>query len=71
VIPVEYSQPDKGIVNEAESPFCIDTDTNDILNWRPTYDKYQICFSSGQFIPREIFRLRTFSLFIWQPPEIA
>jgi hypothetical protein len=70
-ISIELSQSDKGINDENDSPFCFDTGTNDILNWNLKSDMRPIFYTSVHISPIEIFQLRAFSFFIWEPPEIA
>ena len=65
------SQSDRGPINETDSPFCIDSDTNEILNWNPKSEVENICFYSDSICHGELFQLSTYSLFIWQPPKIA
>jgi hypothetical protein len=68
---VVCSQPDRDLMNEADSPFCFDTDAKDFLNWHPKSEAEPTCFSTDHRFSMEVFQLSTYSLFIWQPPKIA
>jgi hypothetical protein len=69
--PVEYSQSERGLENIPDSPFCFDNDTKDISEDNPTPDIQPVCFSTDHISYPAIFRLSTYSLFIWQPPKTA
>jgi hypothetical protein len=68
---VENSQSDKGLSSEADSPFCFDTDSNEILYLYSKSDVKPACVLTDHFSRREIFSLSAYSLSVWQPPEIA
>jgi hypothetical protein len=67
---IENCQSDRGIMNVADSPFCFDSDTKDLLYGNPKPDA-QPSFSAYYVFPLEIFQLSAYSLFVWQPPKIA
>jgi hypothetical protein len=67
----ESSQSDRVPINETDSPICIDSDTNEILNWNPKSEAEHISFDSDLIYHREPFQLSTYSLVIWQPPKLA
>jgi hypothetical protein len=68
---IEYSQSDSGVANVPDSPFCFDNDTKDISEDKPKSDIQPVCFCTDHISPHAIFRLSTYSLFIWQPPKTA
>jgi hypothetical protein len=71
VYSVENCRSDREPVNESDSPICIDTDTNDILNWIPESDAEQICSYSDRIWHFEFLKLSNYSLSVWQPPRVA
>jgi hypothetical protein len=68
---VENSQSDKGLTSEADSPFCFDTDSNEILYLHSKSDVKPTSILTDHFFLREIFSLGSYSLSVWQPPELA
>jgi hypothetical protein len=66
----ENSQSDKGLSSEADSPFCFDTDSNEILYLHQDSNSKPDRISADHLFLRELFGLSTYSLSIWQPPKI-
>lgn len=66
---VECSQSDRGQTNKADSPFCLDNDTKDFLNWHPQLASQYKSISQDHLFSNDFFELSTYSIFVWQPPE--
>jgi hypothetical protein len=67
----EYSQTGGDQENDTDSPVCFDSDPNDIVYCKPKPEVEHFFLYSDPISKTELFKLRTYSYLIWQPPKNA